>query len=490
LQRRPRRATTKIIEATRLIIVDDQAGTVALLTELCRTLGWRAHAAASVTEAILMVRELGGFELAIVEHSLPDGSGVDLARQLRRRSPDSEIVVCAADPSLAAANEAFDAGAYDFVRKPIEDVEMFKLRLKAARDKVLLSRRFRQSEERYKSAFFAAFDALLVVHEGRILEVNPSAAQLFGVSEDELRGEPIAQVVQETQNAFEGEETIRVAGGEKRVEIVRSGIMLGGGAAMLYTLRDVTARAEAEKERERLERTLRESRTMEALGRLAGGVAHDFNNLLSVILASAELLQTSSDTDVQRGVGDILTAGRSAADLVQRILAFGRGAQRRAGRCDVTAAIKELDPLLRSSLGTRAALTIAAPSRALGAGVDSDEIGQILMNLVINARDAVNKGGQIGVAIEHRELDETAAKQEGLSAAAYVVLSVQDDGCGMPAHVLERIFEPYFTTKAQGKGTGLGLATVYGIVKNRGGAIRVRSEVDHGTMFTVFLPAV
>ncbi|MCC6806708.1 MAG: response regulator [Deltaproteobacteria bacterium] len=472
------------------MIVDDEPGIVELLSLVCKKNGWRPHATPSVAGARALLTDLGQLELAIIDRNLPDGSGIDLSREIRRQVPECEIIICTAEGSLQSAIEAIDVGAFDYVQKPIDNLDAFALRLRSAADKVQLRRRLDQSEERYRAAFFAAFDAMLVVDEGRILEVNHAATELFGVPEDHLRGTPFAQLVPNESMTFEGDATIKDArGAEKRIEIVRSRVMIAGKAAMLYTLRDMTARYEAERHKERLERTLREARTMEALGRLASGVAHDFNNLLSVILASAELLQMTPPVDpaVQQSVSDILSAGRSAADLTQRILAFGRGARRRAGSCDVAMAVTQLSGILRASVGqVNLAVTLAD---GLGSvGVDNDELGQILMNLVVNARDACADGGHIVIAATRADLD-AAARLDGVVPGAYVVIKVTDDGKGMAPDVLERIFEPYFTTKLKGKGNGLGLSTVYGIVKNRGGLIQVQSEVGKGTTFSVHLPA-
>ena len=252
---------------------------------------------------------------------------------------------------------------------------------------------------------------------------------------------------------------------------------------------DITDRVEALDERRRLEAQLRQAHKMEAVGRLAGGVAHDFNNILSVILNYAQfVIDDMEDDDIRRAdLREIITAGESAAQLVHHLLAFSRKEIIEPRVLDLNDVLSGLHGLLRRSIGEDVRLEIHFDPDLWLTKSDPSQLEQILMNLVVNARDAMPEGGELRLGTGNELIEDGA--RDSLPGGRYVVLTVTDDGDGMDAATTERIFEPFFTTKARGKGTGLGLATVYGIVKQAGGGIYVDSEIDRGTSFSVYLPA-
>ena len=244
-------------------------------------------------------------------------------------------------------------------------------------------------------------------------------------------------------------------------------------------------RAEQDLPRPTEERTL-QSQKMEALGRLAGGVAHDFNNLLTVILGYADLLSRHASDEHTREVGgEIQKAGERAAALTRQLLAFSRKQVLQPVVLDLNGLVKNLDTMLRRLIGEDIVLTHALHSGPVWVKADPGQLEQVLTNLVLNARDAMPKGGEILLSV-----GEVPASRHGAAAGSggYTTLTVKDNGQGMDEHVLKLLFEPFFTTKEVGKGTGLGLATVHGIVYQSGGRIDVESEPGRGSTFRVYLP--
>jgi signal transduction histidine kinase len=259
-------------------------------------------------------------------------------------------------------------------------------------------------------------------------------------------------------------------------------------------IREMEERRVMEDALRKSEEELRHSQKMEAVGRLAGGVAHDFNNLLTAIIGYAELISTrvTSNTLAKQNADLIRKAGEQAATLTRQLLAFSRKQILQPKVIDLNALVVEMEKLLRRVIGERFDLQ-SHPSAEIGrVKADPSQIEQVVLNLGVNARDAMPTGGRLIIRTENVRLDETTAPQISASLAPgdYVMLSVADTGAGMDEETKSRIFEPFFTTKGPGKGTGLGLATVYGIVRQTGGGISVESEPGKGSTFRIYLPLV
>jgi PAS domain S-box-containing protein len=296
----------------------------------------------------------------------------------------------------------------------------------------------------------------------------------------------IREVHEGTRQSFALEYTVTLAKEQRWFALRASPFPDRGERLLAIENQDITVR-------KRLETQLRHSQKMEAIGQLAGGIAHDFNNLLAVIQSYGQFLVQDIDTgDSKRGdVEQILFAAEAAAGLTRQLLAFSRQQVLKPEVLDPNAVIRELEKMLRRVIGEDMEY-VAVLDPAIGrVRADAGQLQQILMNLVVNARDAMPRGGKLTLETGNVVLDDEYARlHEGVSAGEYVAISVTDTGTGMDAETQLRIFEPFFTTKVVGRGTGLGLSTVYGIVQQSGGHIWVYSEPGRGTTFRIYLPLV
>jgi PAS domain S-box-containing protein len=367
--------------------------------------------------------------------------------------------------------------------------------------------RLRAAERRRAALVKSSPDAFLIVEEdGTIIDANPAAQQLL--DEPWLVGRPLAGV-----GAISAEDLKRITRllsdsrtgrptGELALTLQRRSGSADAILRVIYTvdegrgrfdvaLRDVTARAEAERQRERLEAQLYAARRLEALGQLAGGVAHDFNNLLSVILTNARLLAERPDLDdtARNDLKEIVECGRRAADLTSQLLTFARQQRREPRVVDVNAAIRGLEKLLRRLMPTSITLNLDLVGDPWPVVVDPAQLEQILVNLVANARDAMEGAGGVCTITTRNTLAPAGIVEEGgFAPERFLEIAVTDTGMGMDEETRAHVFEPFFTTKPLGQGSGLGLATVYGIVKQSGGHILIDSAPGRGATFRVYLP--
>jgi signal transduction histidine kinase len=240
----------------------------------------------------------------------------------------------------------------------------------------------------------------------------------------------------------------------------------------------------------KIEDQLRQSQKMEAVGRLAGGVAHDFNNLLGIVTACSELLRSRVDAESAEYIDNIHEAAKRGALLTRQLLAFSRRQPVQTQLLDLNERLKEVSKLLRPLMGDDVEIVLRPRPATAIVEADPGQLDQIVINLAVNARDAMPRGGKLILETELLDSDESFAREHpAMMAARYVMLAVSDNGTGMDEATRSRVFEPFFTTKETGKGSGLGLATVYGIVKQSGGHVWVYSEPGHGTTFKIYLPS-
>jgi len=317
----------------------------------------------------------------------------------------------------------------------------------------------------------------------------------FFTAEDVARGHPqeVLDRAVEIGHYEEEGERVRKDGTRIWVYVVVTALRSdnGGLRGFIKVTRDLTDGKRIDQRQRGLEEQIQRSQKMEAFGQLAGGVAHDFNNLLTVISGYSELLlgMLPSNDPKREAVKAVSEAGERAAVLTRQLLSFSRKAILETKVLDLNEVVKETASMLRRMIGEDILLTTVLDPNLNRVKVDPGQMGQVLMNLAINARDAMPQGGKLTVETSNCRLDEAYTAQHlDFKPGNYILLAISDSGSGMTPEVQSHVFEPFFTTKGPGKGTGLGLATVYGIIKQSGGNINLYSELDHGTTFKIYLP--
>jgi two-component system, cell cycle sensor histidine kinase and response regulator CckA len=365
-------------------------------------------------------------------------------------------------------------------------------------------RALRDSEERYRDLFDNASDLVcMTTPAGDLLYVNNAWHEGTGYREDEIGRMQLLEIVHPDSRGHFTDVLERVLAGERldHVELVfvpKSGIPItvegnlsctfkeGQPSVVRGIYRDIT-------ERKRVEEHLRRAERMQAAGKLAGGVAHEVNNMMTGVIGFSEFVLRSLGSDDPRraDVEEVIKAGTRAADVTRQLLAFTRQQFLRPQVMEINAVISETEKMLRHSLGEDKNLELRLSPQAGQIRADRGQLEQVLINLVLNARDAISGNGRVTLETAAAVWDAAYAERHGgvdIPLGPYVMLAVSDTGCGMDVDVQARIFEPFFTTKAIGQGTGLGLSTVYGIVKQSGGFIWVYSEPGQGSVFKVYLP--
>jgi PAS domain S-box-containing protein len=339
--------------------------------------------------------------------------------------------------------------------------------------------------------------------DGIVTHWNKGAEHIYGYTAEEVIGKSITilapperadEIAQILETVREGKgvehfESVRVTKDGRRLNVsitvspIRDSEGRIVGASTIA--RDITAQKRAEDQ-------LRQSQKMEAIGRLAGGIAHDFNNILGIITACSELLlgRIKPGSVPPEYIENIKEAAKRGATLTRQLLIFSRRQTTQAEMLDMNERLRELSKLLRPLMSDDVEISLLARSTSAIVELDPSHLDQLVVNLAVNARDAMPNGGKLIVETAAIDFDEAFARQHPpMKAGSYVMLAISDNGCGMDQATVSRIFDPFFTTKELGKGTGLGLATVYGIVQQSGGHIFVYSEPGHGTTFKIYLPS-
>jgi PAS domain S-box-containing protein len=367
----------------------------------------------------------------------------------------------------------------------------------------------RQSEARNRVIVESAMDCIISMdEEGRITEFNPAAVRTFGYDREAVIGQELAEKIippslrdahrqgllryrATGEGAVLGRRVeitaMRADGTEFPVELAVSAVSQEGPTRFTASLRDLT-------DRKLLEDQLRQAQKMEAVGQLAGGVAHDFNNLLTIIIGYSDVLSGSDDlpqTQRKEMLGEIHKAAERAALLTRQLLAFSRKQILAPRVINLNDTVREMEKMLGRLIGEDICMRTVLAKSLDQISADPGQIEQVIMNLAVNARDAMPNGGELCIETANTELDSCYVDAHAeVKVGRYVMLAITDSGCGMDEAIKARIFEPFFTTKEQGKGTGLGLATVYGIVRQSGGHIWVYSEPGQGTTFKIYFPIV
>ncbi|MDQ3023202.1 MAG: PAS domain S-box protein [bacterium] len=359
--------------------------------------------------------------------------------------------------------------------------------------------------ERLRAILDNASDAIITVDEaGVVLSFNRAAEGLYGYSEVEMTGNEVFKLAHQDERDFFADQIRRLCSGEQKqilgiegqgcrkdgtsfpLELSLNVFAFGDKHYVIGLYRDAT-------QRKKLEEQLRQSQKMEAVGKLAGGVAHDFNNMLTVIngYSGMALKKLQPDDALHEYITEILHAGERAALITSQLLAFSRQLVLAPRVLDLNRVVVETEKMLQRLIGEDISVAATLDPRLDRIRVDQGQIVQVIMNLAVNARDAMPQGGKLTIKTSNFYLEEERAiEMPELTPGHHVVLTVSDSGIGMSKEVRDRIFEPFFTTKPPGEGTGLGLATVYGIITQSGGSIDVYSEVGHGTSFMIYFPAI
>jgi two-component system, cell cycle sensor histidine kinase and response regulator CckA len=357
----------------------------------------------------------------------------------------------------------------------------------------------RESEERFRTMFAAAPTAIMLFdREGRILSANRSAETMFGYSEQEMLGR-VPTSFRHADDIEAGDQAFgEVLRGERDSYRREGSFVTGTGSTLVAHLATALVRdadgkpgyligmAEDVTQQRQLEEQLRQSQKLEAIGRLAGGVAHDFNNMLTAIGGYTALALEHAETGstLRSDLDEIRKATDRAALLTRQLLAFSRKQVLLPELLNLNGVVLELESMLRPLMGEDVALKTQLDPALGPIEADPGQLHQVVMNLVVNARDAMPNGGAITIETANSDVDEN---DDAIEPGRYVTLTVRDTGQGIDEPTLRQIFEPFFTTKDAGKGTGLGLATVYGIVKQSGGYVAVDSEIGVGSAFTIYL---
>ena len=496
----------------RMLMVEDSEDDAELLAHELRRAGFavefeRVDNAAALAAALDRVT----WDIIIGDNSMPGFSGTEALALLRARGLDIPFIFVSGTMGEDLAARALEAGAGDALTKgnlrrliPVIRRELREFGERRARRETEAA--LRVSEATYSALVEQApLGIYRSTPTGRFLSANAALTRMLGYSSPaELLTLDMARDVYAdpderrrlverdtyTDRVYDELEATwkRKDGTRIRVQLSVRASRDKEGRVDFYEafVRDITTQRQ-------LEAQLAQAQKMEAIGRLAGGVAHDFNNLLTVILSYSELLleELPKDSSNRDDIGQIRKAAQGASELTRQLLAFSRQQVLEPKVVDLNAAVSGIERLLGRVLREDIQLRCTLAADAGTVRVDPGQLEQVIMNLAVNARDAMPNGGQLTVETANVDLDETYMQAHPLAAPGrYVMLAVTDTGTGMDSATQARIFEPFFTTKDVGKGTGLGLATVQGIVQQSGGFIWVYSEPNHGTCFKIYLPRV
>ncbi len=502
----------------RVLLVEDSADDALLLVRELRRGGYEVSSErVDTADGLSAALERGGWDVVFADFTMPNFRGTAALQIVRGRDADLPFIFVSGTIGEDVAVEAMKAGANDYVMKgnlkrliPAVTRELRESAVRRERHRIEADRRaaeqaLRVSEERHRLLFEHIADMIMVLDgDGVIRFASPSTGSILGRAPEEMMGRPSLEFVHPDDAEWTLETRARVSSRAGAIATLEVRVLHRDGSwrvmdavlrnlldhpdvrGLVVTSRDVT-------ERKRLEAEFLQAQKLESVGRLAGGIAHDFNNLLTAVMGNADLLLADAALGgEQRGdIEEIMRAAERATALTRQLLAFSRRQVLDLRPMDLNAAVRAVEQMLHRLLGENVELTtqLATPLGVVRADVGQME--QVLLNLAVNGRDAMPSGGRLTIATANVDLPGAPASGEPvISAGRYVTLAVGDTGVGIDPQAQMHIFEPFFTTKGPGEGTGLGLATVYGIVKQSGGHIEVASAPGRGTTFTIYLPRV
>ena len=505
-------------EPLRVLIVEDSEADYELMVHALRRDG-SAVTAVRVDHLAALTAALQSFraDVVLTDHALPQTSGLDVLRLIQREQPLLPVLIVTGSIDEETAADYIKAGAADYVVKQrlhrlgpaVRRALALKDALREAMDAGAASA---ATERRFRSLIEHSTDVITLLDAaGTILYSTQSLKPTLGYDAGEMTGHSVLDLVHPDEQAAAASQLARLYPHPE--EIVQAGFRVRhkDGSwrdlevvianrlddpsirALVVNYRDVTDRKRAEEALRLADERLRAAQRMEAVGRLAAGIAHDFNNLLTAILGSTDLLLEGlpADHPAREDALESRQAALRAADLTRQLLAFSRQQVLAPRTLDLNAVVRDVERLLRRLIGEDVKLRTVLAANLAPVRADPTQLEQVLVNLAVNARDAMPRGGTLTIETANVALDDAyVADQPVVAAGDYAMIAIGDTGTGMDAATRARVFEPFFTTKQRGKGTGLGLATVYGIVKQSGGYIWVYSELGVGTTFKVYLPRV
>jgi PAS domain S-box-containing protein len=497
-------------DAVPILIADDDHGYVHFLRRILTDTKGQQFDIEHVTHLSRILPSLAARKVAVLllDIHLPDGNGLEwLSRH--RADVDAAVVVMTGHIEFDVA-EDIAPGAQDFLLKNQVDRYQLVRAILYAAERHRTQQQLIRSREYFQSLIDNARDLITVVDDrGSILYQSPASRAVLGVGPEAMVGRQVSDFMSENDvsrirsllaAAFEGnverasgEFEVRHANGTARtLDIVASRIPPADGRPRaVLNSRDITERRHALEALRLRDEQLRQAQKMEAVGRLAGGIAHDFSNVLTVITAASERLydRVGDRRDAVVDIESILRNCERAASLTRQLLAFSRQQTLTAQPLDLAQLVRRSARLLKPLIGEHIVLALDFPDEVLAVEADPTQVEQVLMNLAINARDAMPEGGSLRLSLRQTVVDEDFARDHPpMSPGRYVLLEVEDTGTGMSPDTAAHAFEPFFTTKHPSKGTGLGLSTVYGIIKQSGGFVWIDTEPGRGTLFSIFLP--
>jgi signal transduction histidine kinase/CheY-like chemotaxis protein len=493
-----------------VLIAEDSPDDAELMVAQLRHHGYAPQWKRVQTEADFLAELAKRPDLVLSDYAMPQFSGLRAAQLTTASGLNVPFILVSGTVGEDAAVEAMRLGATDYLLKDRIGRLGSAVERALEQKKLREERRLTEEELRWKSALLeaqleASIDGILVVHNGhkKMLQ-NRRMKELWKIPQDIIEDkDDAAQLVHCTNQTKDPKTFVEKVAylyahpeetSQDEIELMDGTILdrysapvrdnAGRIYGRIWSFRDIT-------ENRKLEAQFRQAQKMEAVGQLAGGVAHDFNNILAVIQMHAHLLKDEESLAVIRMdyAPEIEKAAIRATNLTRQLLLFSRRQAMQFKNHDLNEIVANMNKMLGRILGEDVVMEFNYAAEPLYIHADSGMLDQVLLNLSVNARDAMPDGGRLVIQTSAVELDETAAAQLAQArSGAFACLSVSDNGCGIPPEIMSRIFEPFFTTKSVGKGTGLGLATVFGIVQQHRGWINIHSEVNHGTTFRVFLP--
>ncbi|HVN71854.1 MAG TPA: response regulator [Desulfomonilia bacterium] len=490
-----------------ILLVEDNEGDARLIREMFRSIpDVELTRADSLSTALEYLRHHSA-EIVLLDLGLPDSHGLATVTSFAARMQALPIVVLTGLGDDMLALDALKAGAQDYLVKGLVEPEMLMRSIRYAKERKLVEVALRESEERYRITLEGMLDAvsIQIIKDARYLYVNKAFCDITGYNPEEVIDRTPFDLnlplTPEDQDNYLECILERPGRGRKEIQYrMKDGTILYALLSctpVLYrnedcavvVMTDITALKKAEESRKRLEIQLAQAKKMEALGTLAGGIAHDFNNILTAITGFTEIAlhNVSIPEKVEKHLTDALRSGRRARDLLRQVLAFSRHAAGEYAPVTLAYPIKESLGRLRTMIPGNIEISqnLVASAKVMA---DPAQISQMIINLCMNAAQVMEtSGGRLSVSLDEVQLDDEALSLN-LAKGPYLKLVVGDTGPGMPPEIMEHIFEPYFTTKKLGDGSGMGLAVVHGIVKRHGGAISCRSTPGQGTIFEIYLP--